>query len=368
MLIDIDKIKMVDRIRKDFGDLKELADDIKQNGLINPPVVIPEEDGIYTLLAGERRLRAMRLLGYQQVEVRTWRNLSDEEKLNIEISENEVRKDFSKAERIAYARKIERIEAEKARERMLVTQNNDTGRSLAAVENFPQQDEGKKTRDIAAQKSGIGSGKQYEREKYIVDNQASLTPEEFADWDEGKLSTNKAYLKIKSLKDQLESENKSLKEENEKLKHAPVAVREIDKTDYELVNGLRNEVDNLTNKLNEAIRMKNLYMQSSEIRKKDAEKYKQLKNEVDFLIKERNSIGRQIESATELAGLTVKLQHMLEEDLAPIKYKRCMEELDRSAVAMENLMTVVVLVESWVNEMRQYLPASPLDADIEIIE
>ncbi len=370
MFVDIDKIKVYDRIRKDFGNLKELADDIKQIGLINPLVVIAEDDGTYTLLAGERRLRAMRLLGYQQVEVRTWKNLSDEEKLNIEISENEIRQDFSKAERIAYARRIERIEAEKARERMSQGGRgglDDTMKSREGKVDLTYLSTGQ-TRDIAAKKAGISSGSQYEREKYIVDNHSSLTPEEFADWDEGRLSTNKAYLKIKSIKDQLESENKSLKEENQKLKSAPVAVREVDRTDYELVNRLRNEVDKLTKKLDEAIRMKNLYMENAEIRKKDAEKYKQLKNEIDFLVKERSNIGRQIESATELAGLTVKLQHVLEDDLAPIKFKRCMEELDRSAVAMENLMTVVVLIESWTNEMRQYLPASPLDTDIEIIE
>ena len=185
MLIDITKVKTENRIRKDFGNIQELADDIRQNGLINPPVVIAETDGTFTLLAGERRLRAMKSLGYRQVEVRTWGSLTDEQKLNIEISENEVRKDFSKAERVEYARRLEKIESVKARERM-----SDGGKGK---ENFPTL----QTRDVVAEKVGIGSGKQYEKEKYIVDNADTLTPEDFADWDEGKLSTNKAYLKIK---------------------------------------------------------------------------------------------------------------------------------------------------------------------------
>lgn len=37
------------------------------------------------------------------------------------------------------------------------------------VENFPQGSDGK-VRDIIAEKLNIGSGKQYEKEKYIVDN------------------------------------------------------------------------------------------------------------------------------------------------------------------------------------------------------
>ena len=36
MLVDIEKIRVEDRIRKDLGDISELAKDIEQNGLINP--------------------------------------------------------------------------------------------------------------------------------------------------------------------------------------------------------------------------------------------------------------------------------------------------------------------------------------------
>lgn len=106
-----------------------------------------------------------------------------EHQLNLEISENEARKDFSKTERIDYARCLERIESLKAKERM---SNGGKGR-----ENFP--DLKGRTRDVVASKLGIGSGKQYEKEKYIADNRDSLTPEDFADWDEGKLSTNRVY-------------------------------------------------------------------------------------------------------------------------------------------------------------------------------
>lgn len=51
------------------------------------------------------------------------------------------------------------------------------------MEIFPQAENGA-VRDIVASKLGIGSGKQYEKEKYIVENQESLTLEDFADWDE----------------------------------------------------------------------------------------------------------------------------------------------------------------------------------------
>ena len=190
MLINIEQIKIENRIRKDFGNIQELADDIKQNGLINPPVVISESDGAYTLLTGERRIRAMKLLGYKQVEVRTWKSLNDEQKLNIEISENEARKDFSKSERMEYALRLAKIERLKAEERMKSGKADPT-------QTFAQGERGE-VRDIVAAKTGIGSGETYRKEKYIYENQSSLTPEDFADWDERRLSTNKAYQKVKA--------------------------------------------------------------------------------------------------------------------------------------------------------------------------
>lgn len=42
-------------------------------------------------------------------------------------------------------------------------------------------------RDIVADKLGVGSGRQLEKEEFIVANQSSLSPEDFADWDEGRL-------------------------------------------------------------------------------------------------------------------------------------------------------------------------------------
>ena len=76
---------------------------------------------------------------------------------------------------------MERIESLKAKRRM-----SDGGKGK---ETFP--DLKGQTRDAVASKLGIGSGKQYEKEKYIVENNNSLSPDDFTDWDEGKLSTNK---------------------------------------------------------------------------------------------------------------------------------------------------------------------------------
>lgn len=189
MIVDIKKIKVNDRIRKDFGDLQELANDIDANGLLQTPLVTVDLD----LIAGERRLRACRdILKWKQIEVRPVPVRDAEQQLEMEISENEVRKDFSKAERIDYARRLERIESAKAKER----QATSTGG------NYPQlrqnSDEAGRTDEVVAERLGIGSRDTYRKEKYIADNRDQLVPEDFADWDEGRLSTNKAYQRIKS--------------------------------------------------------------------------------------------------------------------------------------------------------------------------
>lgn len=94
---------------------------------------------------------------------------------------------------IDYARRLERIESLKAEKRMK------TGKAHP-METFPQGT----TRDVVVSKLGIGSGKQYEKEKYIVENQSSLTPGDFSNWDEGKLSTNKAFNKIQIQKENIQ--------------------------------------------------------------------------------------------------------------------------------------------------------------------
>ena len=46
-----------------------------------------------------------------------------------------------------------------------------------------QKSDNLRTDDSVAEKLGIGSRDTYRKEKYIVENQNSLSPEDFADWD-----------------------------------------------------------------------------------------------------------------------------------------------------------------------------------------
>ncbi|MFZ7759892.1 ParB N-terminal domain-containing protein [Bacillus thuringiensis] len=200
MLIDIQKIKVSYRIRKEFGNIEELANDIKENGLINPPVVTPEHE----LIAGERRLRACKHLNYQQIEVRVMSVRDYEHKLKIEIGENEHRKEFTFSERMAWARELERVESAKARERQ--------GARTDIQENFPECKV--QTRDIVAEKIGIGSGKQYEKAKFITEHADSST---IAKLDNEEISIHKAYTELQA---RLKEKNKLLHQETERRKRA----------------------------------------------------------------------------------------------------------------------------------------------------
>ena len=194
MITQIEQIVVKDRIRKDFGDIRELADDIRQNGLINPPVVNKD----YELLAGERRLRACKALGWKQIEVRMMDTKDAEHELNIEISENENRKAFSKSERVDYMKRLLRIE-----------QSKDDERKKSGKKDLSENSHEGRSDERTAEQFGISSNTM-RKEMSIVDNKDLLTPEDFADWDEGKLSTNKAFQKIKA-------EMKDLQEERDYL-------------------------------------------------------------------------------------------------------------------------------------------------------
>jgi ParB family chromosome partitioning protein len=80
--------------------LKELADSIKEHGLIQP-LIVTQTDGGYTLIAGERRWRACQLAGMQDVPV-VVKEATPQEMLELAIIENIQRADLNPLEE-AYA-------------------------------------------------------------------------------------------------------------------------------------------------------------------------------------------------------------------------------------------------------------------------
>lgn len=68
MKVEISKIKIGKRIRKDPGNIDELAESIKVEGLYSPIILRKISDNSYKLLAGWRRLQAYKILELTSID------------------------------------------------------------------------------------------------------------------------------------------------------------------------------------------------------------------------------------------------------------------------------------------------------------
>ncbi len=85
--------------RKEFSPeaLSQLAESIKEHGILQPLVVRPRPNGRYQIVAGERRWRASRIAGLTELPV-IIRELTDEQAFEVALVENLVRADLNPIE------------------------------------------------------------------------------------------------------------------------------------------------------------------------------------------------------------------------------------------------------------------------------
>lgn len=100
--------------RKEFDEdtIRELAESIEEHGLIQPILVRPLDNGMYQIVAGERRWRALRMLGWQDKEIPVViKELDDEETAKIALVENVLREDLNPIDEAkAYCELIEKYD------------------------------------------------------------------------------------------------------------------------------------------------------------------------------------------------------------------------------------------------------------------
>jgi N6-adenosine-specific RNA methylase IME4 len=108
--VPITTIRVGKRHRKDLGDIRSLARSIAEIGLLHPVVVRP--DGV--LIAGERRLRAVKLLGWKKVPATV---LDLDKVIRGEVAENVFRQDFRPSEMVAIAKALEPLLRKEAKAR-----------------------------------------------------------------------------------------------------------------------------------------------------------------------------------------------------------------------------------------------------------
>lgn len=120
-----------DQPRKLFSDeaIAALADSIREYGILQPILVRPLGTGVYQIVAGERRWRAARMLGLDEVPVNI-KELSDLEAMQIAIVENLQRENLNPVEEAkGYNELIEKFGMTQDKVAKLV------GRSRSAVAN-----------------------------------------------------------------------------------------------------------------------------------------------------------------------------------------------------------------------------------------
>lgn len=91
------------RRRFDTDALEELAESIRQNGVLQPLIVRRNANGTYELIAGERRLRAARIVGVRRLPC-ILTDVSDEQSAVLALLENMQREDlgfFEEAEALS---------------------------------------------------------------------------------------------------------------------------------------------------------------------------------------------------------------------------------------------------------------------------
>jgi ParB family transcriptional regulator, chromosome partitioning protein len=101
ILVPVEKVRPNPRQPRNMmhpESLEELTLSVREHGVLQPLIVtLGEADGIYILIAGERRLEAARLAGLASVPVLV-REATDQQRLELAIIENVQRSDLSALE------------------------------------------------------------------------------------------------------------------------------------------------------------------------------------------------------------------------------------------------------------------------------
>lgn len=110
MKLALSLIVVPDRMRKDYGDIADLAESIRTYGQIQPIVI----DQNNTLIAGGRRLAAHALLKAETIDIVYRETLTPDENKMLELEENVRRKEMDWKERVLAIDEIHRLKSRDA--------------------------------------------------------------------------------------------------------------------------------------------------------------------------------------------------------------------------------------------------------------
>lgn len=331
--IAVDVLKVHPRNQEFFDDIsgqdyENFKKSIQEEGIISEIIVAPD----MTIISGHQRYKAAKDLGMKMVPIRIREDLIDEDKkLKVLLAANfgRTKNDEAKQRKVA----VEYV-------RLCGYEHGEIGRNHSQkVHNGLSE---KLTLDEIAHQ--LGTSKTNLKRALSIERNLTDSMKELL--DTGIISKTLAADTIASLSSQ---------EQEELISSLDTTKRITQKEMQKYIDKVKESEKLLKSQVSELKSEKSILEAKVRLNEENAERYEKLQSDIDFLTKKKTDIGRQIDSATELAGLTVKVQRLLEEELAPIKFKRCIEELDSSDVCVGNLLEVITKIDNWSSEMKNII-------------
>lgn len=106
---------------RDDEEMKKMVESVKENGVLNPILVRPKENGMYEIILGHRRKRASEIVRNKSIPAIV-RNLTDDEAIIIMVDSNLQREEILPSEKaFAYKMKLEAMNRQGCRTDLTTT-------------------------------------------------------------------------------------------------------------------------------------------------------------------------------------------------------------------------------------------------------
>ena len=203
------------------GRLQQLADSIKQHGLLCPVIVRSTDNGKYEIICGHNRTKAMRLLGRDSIPADIRDGLSDAEALELFYDSNLNQQSFSdwnysqKIEAVKYSENLIKEHSKQGKRTDLERKKaagTDNGTSVQTGQKLNEKPAGTTTRDRMARRLGISTAtfSKYRRIIRLPDNLrqsvARLLDEKRITFEAAYIISSLGHKDIESLTEGMESQ------------------------------------------------------------------------------------------------------------------------------------------------------------------
>lgn len=358
--LSVDILKVHPRNTEFFDDIQgeqyeKFKNSIKEDGILTPLIVSPD----MTIISGHQRYQAAKDLNIGLVPVIIKEELLDEkEKLKKLLATNfgRLKNDPVKQGRVFKEYEelcgIEKGNNQWTRKICVSTQEQiakELGVSVRHIQNL------KKLNSLSP-----------DIQELISDGTVKYTTAlnvwgKLTNEDQSKLIEELGKDKIKEMKakdtkeyiDKIRKLEQALVEE--KNKPPKVVTEVVDKTDYESISKLKCTIQDKEKELIGIKSQKKILEDRLECLEHDTEEYERLKDEISNLIETKTSLGKQIQGVKKTTELLYDVDKLLKM-IAPAKYSQAIFDLKDDVVVLENLHTMIDLVQQWCVEFRGLLP------------